>query len=183
MDELKQIGLRLKGLRDSLDINKEDFAVSCNIPIDEYDEYEAGKRDFSISMLKHIADKYEVDLTTLMFDDEPRMKSYFITRKEKGLAIKRVEDYQYEALAAGFNSRKADIFVVTVEPKPEIHKIHKSSHTGHEFNLVLEGKMLFHLNGKDIVLNEGDSIYFDSCLPHGMKALDGKRVKFLAIVF
>ena len=38
------------------------------------------------------------------------------------------------------------------------------------------------LNGKEIVLNTGDSLYFDSGLPHGMKALDGKTVRFLAII-
>ena len=36
--------------------------------------------------------------------------------------------------------------------------------------------------GKEIILNEGDSIYFDAQRPHGMKALDGKPVKFLAII-
>lgn len=181
-NELKQIGMRLKGLRDALEINMEEFASSCDIPINEYPEYEAGKRDFSISMLKKIADKYNVDLTTLMFDDEPRMNSYFITRKNKGAAINRVEDYAYEALAAGFSNRKADIFMVTVEPKSETTPIHQSRHSGQEFNLIIEGRMLFQFNGKDIILEEGDSIYFDSHLPHGMKALDNKKVRFLAVI-
>jgi len=43
-------------------------------------------------------------------------------------------------------------------------------------------KSLIGLNGKEIVLNTGDSLYFDSGLPHGMKALDGKTVRFLAII-
>ena len=38
------------------------------------------------------------------------------------------------------------------------------------------------LNGKDLILNEGDSIYFNAELPHGMKALDDKKVSFLAII-
>jgi len=181
-NELKQIGLRLKGLRDALELSAEEFAVSCNIPVEDYLQYEAGERDFSISMLKHIASQYNVELTALMFDDEARMSSYFITRKNKGLAINRVEAYKYESLAAGFNNRKADIFVVTVEPKDESLPIHLSTHSGQEFNSVVEGKMLIQINGKDIILNQGDSIYFDSSLPHGMKALDNKSVKFLAVV-
>lgn len=181
-NELKQIGMRLKGLRDALEISIEEFASSCDIPANEYEEYEAGKRDFSISMLKKIADKYDVDLTTLMFDDEPRMNSYFITRKGKGAAINRVEDYAYEALAAGFSNRKADIFMVTVEPKSKTTPVHQSRHSGQEFNVIIEGRMLFHFNGKDIILEEGDSIYFDSHFPHGMKALDNKKVRFLAVI-
>ncbi|MDE6338011.1 MAG: cupin domain-containing protein, partial [Muribaculaceae bacterium] len=36
--------------------------------------------------------------------------------------------------------------------------------------------------GKVNVLHEGDSIMFDAKKPHGMRALDGKRVKMLAII-
>jgi quercetin dioxygenase-like cupin family protein len=48
--------------------------------------------------------------------------------------------------------------------------------------MVMEGRLLLNIDGKDIVLNEGDSLYFDSTKPHGMQALDGKTVKFLAII-
>ncbi|MBF0575809.1 helix-turn-helix domain-containing protein [Dysgonomonas sp. GY617] len=181
-DELKQIGLRLKGLRDALELTKAEFAASCDIPLEDYIEYEAGKKDFSISLLKKIATQYNVDITTLMFDEEPRMNSYAITRKEKGLAIKRVEEYQYQALATGFANRKADIFIVTVEPKADDTPIHLSKHSGQEFNLVFKGRLLLQINGKDLILEKGDSLYFDPSLPHGMKALDGKPVKFLAVI-
>ena len=40
----------------------------------------------------------------------------------------------------------------------------------------------FIVDGKEIILNQGDSIYFNSKLPHGMKALDGKTVRFLAVI-
>ncbi|NDW19262.1 XRE family transcriptional regulator [Dysgonomonas sp. 216] len=182
-NELRQIGLRLKGLRDAFDLTPEEFAASCEIPINEYLQYEAGEKDFSISLLKSIASKYNVELSALMFDDEPRMNSYFITRKDKGLAIERVKEYNYESLAAGFNNKKADIFMVTVEAKPDTTPIHISTHEGQEFNMVMEGSMLLRINGKDVILNTGDSIYFDSSMPHGMKALDNKRVRFLAVVF
>lgn len=181
-EELKQIGLRLKGLRDAMDLSKKEFAASCDIPLEDYIKYEAGEKDFSISMLKNIATKYNVDITTLMFDEEPRMSCYALTRREKGLEIKRVEDYQYQALASGFTNRKADVFVVTVQPKSDDTPIHLSSHPGQEFNLVFKGRLLIRINGKDLILEKGDSLYFDPSLPHGMKALDGKPVKFLAVV-
>ena len=57
-----------------------------------------------------------------------------------------------------------------------------NSHNGQEFNYILEGRMLLSIGGKDLILNEGDSIYFNSKLPHGMKALDGKKVQFLAVI-
>lgn len=180
--EFKQIAQRLIGLREAVDMTVEEFAASCNIPINEYLQYESGKKDLSVSILKKIASRYNIDVNTLMFDDEPKMKSYFLTRKGKGMAVKRVEAYKYQTLAGGFNNRKADIFEVTVEPKAETETMHFSSHAGQEFNLVLEGRMLLKVNDKELILEQGDSIYFDSELPHGMKALDGKRVIFIAVV-
>ena len=53
---------------------------------------------------------------------------------------------------------------------------------GQEFNIVIEGRMLLNINGKELILNTGDSLYFNSALPHGMLALDGRPVKFLAII-
>jgi quercetin dioxygenase-like cupin family protein len=181
-EDMQQIGQRLKGLREALDMTAGEFAASCEILPSEYLEYEAGEKDMSISMLKRIASKHNVDVSILMFDGEPHMSSYFLTRKGKGLAINRVSSYNYQTLAGGFNNRKADVFEVTVEPKADDVDIHHSIHAGQEFNLVLEGRMLLQINGKDLILEEGDSIYFDSGLPHGMKALDGKKVKFIAVV-
>ena len=49
-------------------------------------------------------------------------------------------------------------------------------------NYVLEGRLLISLDGREFELEPGDSLYFDSAQPHGMKALDGKTVRFLAII-
>lgn len=181
-NSLKEIGMRLKGLREALDLTPEAFAKSCDIPLEEYLEYEAGEKDLTISVLKNISLKYNVDVSVLLFADEPRMSSYFLTRKGKGLAVKRVEAYHYQTLAGGFNNRNAEVFEVIVEPKPESTLMYHRSHNGQEFNFVLEGRMLLEINGKELILDEGDSIYFDSKLPHGMKALDNKPVRFIAVI-
>ena len=44
---------------------------------------------------------------------------------------------------------------------------------------ISTGMELF-LGGKTIVLEEGDSIYFDSTKPHGMRAIGNQPVRFLA---
>ena len=67
------------------------------------------------------------------------------------------------------------MFIVTVEPKPHAHTIYKNTHEGQEFNMVLEGTMQLYIGGKTLTLNEGDSIYFDSSVPHGMRPLATSR--------
>lgn len=183
MDEqIKQIAERLRGLRDVLELTTADIARECDISAEDYRLAETGEFDISVSMLQKIARRYGVSLDALMFGEEPKMSSYFLTRAGKGVSIERTKAYKYESLASGFINRTVDPFIVTVEPKPDDEPIHYNSHAGQEFNLVLEGRMMININGKELILNEGDSIYFNSKLPHGMKALDGKTVRFLATI-
>lgn len=183
MDEqIKQIAERLRGLRDALDLRVEEVASDCKLTVDEYRALESGESDLSVSLLQRIAHKYGITLDELMFGEEPKMKSYFLTRKGTGVSVERTKAYKYESLASGFKDRIADPFIVTVEPKPEGTAVYFNTHEGQEFNLVIEGRLLLNINGKELILNPGDSLYFDSSKPHGMLALDGKTVKFLAVV-
>jgi quercetin dioxygenase-like cupin family protein len=47
---------------------------------------------------------------------------------------------------------------------------------------MVSGSMEFHLGDMMYVLNEGDSVYFDSSIPHAYKAVGGTPAKFLAVV-
>ena len=179
-EAIKQIAARLRGLREILELTPEELANECDIQVEEYQEAESGIADISVSMLQKIARKYDIALDALMFGEEPKMSSYFLTRAGKGVSIERTKAYKYQSLAAGFIHRQADPFIVTVEPNDS--PIHYNSHDGQEFNYVLEGEMMLSINGKELILKEGDSLYFNSKLPHGMKALNGQKVRFLAVI-
>ena len=49
-------------------------------------------------------------------------------------------------------------------------------------NYVLEGTVRVTIGKNDLVLNEGDSLYFDPTLPHGQRAVGEKGAKFLTII-
>lgn len=181
-DQIKLIAERLRGLREVLDLSQEEVAKSCHLLLEEYAALESGEKDFSVSVLQQISRKYGIELDVLMFGEEPKMSSYFLTRFGAGVSVERRKAYKYQSLASGFRGRKADAFIVTVEPKSEEELMQFNTHEGQEFNYVLDGRMALIINGKELILNEGDSLYFNSNLPHAMKALDGKTVKFLAII-
>lgn len=181
-DQIKQIAERLRGLRDVLELTPEEVAESCQFTVEEYWGMESGEKDISVSALQKISRKYGIALDVLMFGEEPKMSSYFLTRCGTGVSVERTKAYKYQSLASGFRGRKMEPFIVTVEPKPADTPIYFNSHEGQEFNLVIEGRMLLNINGKELILNPGDSLYFNSAQPHGMKALDDKMVKFLAVI-
>ncbi|GBU07663.1 transcriptional regulator [Bacteroidales bacterium] len=179
-EQIAQISARLKGLREALDFSVEEMAVKCQHDVNDIDLYESGDVDIPLGYLFDISQCFGIDTVTLLSGDEPRMDTYFLTRKGKGASVSRSEAYKYQALAAGFKNPKAEPFEVTVEPNNLA--IYLNSHAGQEFNYVLEGRLQFRINNKDLILSEGDCIFFDSSKLHGMKALDAKAVKFLAIV-
>ena len=69
--------------------------------------------------------------------------------------------------------------LVTLEPSDEVAKL--ITHSGQEFNLVLEGTVIVTLGDKEFTLNEGDSIYFNPQKPHGQRAVT-ETAKFLTII-
>ena len=182
-EDIKQIGQRLKGLRDVLDIEAQEVADLCGISLEQYEKMERGESELSVANLQKIAREYKVDLDVLLFGEEPHMSNYFLTRSGQGLSVQRRKAYHYESLASGFRGHKAEPFIVTVEPKPEDAPRESNSHPGQEFNMVFEGQLELTIGKKVLTLNVGDSIYFDATQPHGMRALGGQPVKFLAIIF
>lgn len=181
-DAIKQIGERLKGLREVLDIPVQEISALCGLSEDAYLKVESGESELSISCMQKISRQYGIALDVLLFGVEPHMNSYFLTRKGQGVSVERRKAYKYQSLAGGFRGRKMEPFLVLVEPKPDDAKLEKNSHEGQEFNVVVEGRLELTVGKKVLVLNEGDSIYFDANQPHCMRALDGKAVKFLAVI-
>ena len=182
-DAIQQIGERLRGLRDVLDIPAEDVAQLCDLDIDTYLKMEDGEGELSISSLQQIPKQYGIALDVLLFGEEPHMSHYFLTRNGQGMSVERRKAYKYQSLASGFRGRSADPFMVTVEPKPDDVPIYLTSHQGQEFNYVTSGTLQLTIGKKTLMLNEGDSIYFDATQPHGMKAVGDKAAQFLAIIF
>ena len=182
MDEqIKLIADRLCGMREVLEVSPEEAAKTCAITTEQYLQFESGKVDIPVSILHRMAQKLNLDLTILLTGEEPHMHSYTLTRKDKGTRVERQKAYKYQALAGNYQHRKADPFMVVVEPA-ENSTVSFNSHPGQEFNYLLEGKMKFFIGIKEMTLEPGDSIYFDSELPHGMLALDNRPAKFLAII-
>ena len=180
-EQIKQMAMRLRGLREDLEMTVEDVAEKCGVTSDELNRYESGNSDIPMNFLCNAAKVLGVEPLELFAGYTPKMSSYWLVRKGKGPVIERQKAYKYQALAMGFKNAKASPFIVTVEPKME-ETMHLNSHEGQEFNLLLKGKLMLSIGGRELILDPGDSVYFDSSQPHGMKALNGEPARFLAII-
>ncbi|HBR34423.1 MAG TPA: transcriptional regulator [Firmicutes bacterium] len=181
-EEIRQLAARIREIREIEGITLEALAEELNITVDLYQRYEAGTDDIPVGVLYKIAQRFNLELSALITGEEPRLRSYSLTRKGRGVSVQRRKAYKYQSLAYNFIHKKAEPFLVTVEPHAEEGEIKLNNHPGQEFNYLLSGTIKFLLNGYEVTLNPGDSIYFDSGIDHGMIALNGEPAQFLAVI-
>jgi len=181
-EKMIEIAQRVKELRELSEIGTEEISTGIGVPLETYREYEEGKLDIPASVLYEIAQILKVDMGLLLTGEETRMHIFTVTRKGKGVGVERRKQYKYENLAEKFIHKKAEPFIVTVKPRKDPGKPSTNSHPGQEFNYLISGTLKLYIHDNEIVLEKGDSIFFDSSYEHAMEALNGEKAKFLAII-
>lgn len=181
---LVEIAERIRGLRELMDISEEEMASVTGVTPEEYREYERGETDFPFTFLLKSAQRFGVDIVELMSGEDPHLSFYTVVRRGKGLPMQRRKGFEYRHLAFLFKKKLAEPFFVTApysdeeQGKPAPYSVHD----GQEFDYVLKGTLRIELEGHVEVLEEGDSIYYDSGHRHGLMAVSGQDCQFLAVV-
>jgi len=73
-------------------------------------------------------------------------------------------------------------FLVEFVPKKKEKPI-PLKHRGEEFLFLFRGRLAFHYDHEEIHLAPGDSLYFESEVPHGFRALRGQKAQAIVVVF
>jgi quercetin dioxygenase-like cupin family protein len=180
--EGKEIAARVRVLREIEDVSGETLAKELGFDPGEYARWESGEAEFPIGSLVEIANRFNVDLTELISGESSRLKTFCVTRAGRAPEVSRRPSYTYWNLALNFHRKKGEPFLVEASPGTEDKPLALNTHPGQEFDYVMEGRLLISVGGHEMELGPGDSIYYDSSEPHGMKALGGTRARFLAVV-
>lgn len=181
---IAEIAERIGAMRDLCGFTCEEMAETLDITAEEYEEYEAGKRDFSFTFLYKCADKFGIDMIELLTGENPHLSECTVVRGGNGLPIKRRAGFEYYHLAAAFKNKLSEPFIVIApyDASNADAPLATSTHVGQEFDLVLSGSLRFVHDGRETVLEAGDSVYYNSGKPHGMAAVSKGGCRFLAIV-
>ena len=179
-DEMKQIANRLKEIREVCGFSVGETAARLGIPPARYAGYEENGENVPISVLYALANVYGVDITEILTGRSPRLSNYCVVKQGQSTGVDRYPGYHFESLAYNFKRRIMEPLMVTVEPDEQ--EMTPVSHPGQEFNFVVEGSVLVIIDDEEVLLEAGESIYFDPALPHGQKAAGGKTAKFLTVI-
>jgi transcriptional regulator with XRE-family HTH domain len=178
--EFKEIGLRIKGLREACDVTREEMAIELEVPLETYINWEETGADVPISAIYHLAHKFGVEFTEILTGTAAKLNTYHVVRAGQGREVDRYPGYYYEDLAWRYSGKIMQPLLVTLNPSDEPAKL--VTHTGQEFNIVLEGSIALTWGDNEFVLNEGDSMYFNPSIPHGQRCASDTPAKFVTII-
>jgi len=181
LDQIQMVAMRIRDLREITGFTAEEVAEKSGVPLEDYVAYETGEKDFSFSHLFNIAETLGVDISDLLTGESPKLQGYILTRAGQGYAFERRKAYKYEHLAYNFRDKKAETFIVTVAYDGKLTGKEAHAHEGQEFDYVLDGEMKIVLGGNEVYLKTGDSLYYDSSIPHAMYACE-RDTRFIAVV-
>ena len=177
LNQLSEIATRIKELREIIGYSVKEMAEKTDVSEQQYFEYESGKVDIPFSFIHKCALAFGVEMTDLLEGRSAKLSTYTVTRKGRGQETAKEDGIDIANLAPKFKDKLAEPYYVTYEysQSQQNKPIHLTTHSGQEFDLVLSGKLKVQVGDHTEILGEGDSIYYNSSMPHGMMAVDGKN--------
>jgi len=189
MTDDARIGAKITTLRETLRLSQAELAERCDCDLAVIEGLEAGKLAPSLAPLIKITRSLGVRLGTLLDDDSN--VGPVVTRRDQAEAVERLKSLatssdagtlDFFSLAQGKTSRHMEPFMITVHPAP-VGSHSLSSHEGEEFVYVLDGRIEVEYGRELHVLDPGDSIYYDSIVPHQLRAHGDDTARILAVVY
>lgn len=184
----ESIGSKIRQLRLSLELQPEELAKIIGIEPLHLEQIEDGTLMPAISMLIKISRALGVRVGTLL--DGTEEAGPVITTETERMTLSCANNAGVEhpnmsfvSLARNKKDRNMEPYFITVNYISD-EQGKRSSHEGEEFIYVLEGEITVYYGTKQYVLLSGDSIYYDSVVPHTVSSSSpGTTAKVLAITY
>jgi quercetin dioxygenase-like cupin family protein len=178
--------MRIKNARESRGLSIFDIYLRTDIDVDLLSQIEKGKVTPPLGTVIKLAKALDLKMGYFISGEEG--KAYTIVRRGDREVTSRYDSkkeiyygYAYESLAPHKTDRYMEPFLVTLEPSETEGE--RSTHDGQEFIFVLHGKMEVRLGEEIHILEPGDSIYYDSTVPHLVKCHSKETTKILAVLY
>jgi transcriptional regulator with XRE-family HTH domain len=178
-----QIGKRIRKLRIERNITQQVLADEVNITKGYLSKIENSQSSPPVSTLLSLAKALGIEINDI-FSEKVTKTKIFHMKKEERQTISRsgsVFGYAYEPLASKFPNRNMEPYILTFPVGTEVKT--PFQHNGEEFVLVLEGTMKFIYEDQELIVETGDSLYFDASAPHYGLCGGDQDVKCLMVIF
>jgi transcriptional regulator with XRE-family HTH domain len=186
-DKDMKIGERIRGLRKAKGLSVADVAEQSGISESTIYGIERHMISPPLGNIVSLAKVFEISVGE--FFGESGDSPYCIVRSGDRKTVSRFNStdskaggYSYESLGYKKKNRHMEPFLVTINPT-ESQQTEPNQHIGEEILFVLEGKVEIKLLDQTEILNPGDSIYYDSTMPHVVSCHGKEPATMLAVIY
>ena len=188
MNSTKIVGEKIKSLRTAREISVQELAERSGLSEEQVIRIENNVDIPSLAPLIKIARALGARLGTFL-DDQTELGAVVCRKQEtndtisfSNNAMDARSHMHYSSLSKSKADRHMEPFIVEIE-KVDNAEYTLSSHEGEEFIYVLEGIIEIAHGKQKYVIEAGDSIYYDSIVPHHVHGFGGQAAKILAVVY
>ena len=174
--EMETVGQKIKKVRTKKNITLDAMANDTGFSIEYLKKIEAGKKIPPVGALLQIARALEIDSASLLREPESKLEKRITAH------TKRTENYAYTTLTPGAENKHLKAFKVVIAAQQE-HKGVGYRHEGEEFDYVLSGKVQVTVGDHVNTLSAGDSLHFNSGIPHKLRSISDERAELIVVIY
>jgi transcriptional regulator with XRE-family HTH domain len=176
------VGLRVRGLRESMDLSLRDLSERTGVSAPMLSQVERGETSPTLAVAAKIAAGLELTLSQLLRLDEDR---HVVVVRARERRARRRGGHKVEELTPPLPGQRADVSVHTLAAgaatggagDPPLHEP-----GSRETAVVLAGEVDLFVDGVRHQLGEDDSVTFDADLPHHFENNGSGEARFVAVV-
>ena len=172
-------GKRIKEYREKKEWSLRKLAGLAAISPSMLSQIESGKVDPSLSTLRKIAICLDIPLFFLVMDNSGPTHKKIVVENARTVIFPE-DGLEYQVIHSD-QSKKMGIHVGVLNSGGSTSR-ELLPHDGEECLIVLEGKMEVVFRHETIGLNSGESLYFDSSIPHKLQNTRDTVCRFYLII-
>ncbi|MFZ7128445.1 MAG: helix-turn-helix domain-containing protein [Desulfobacterales bacterium] len=174
--DLEPIGKKIRKVRLEKKIELGTVANETGLSVDYLKKVESGRQRPPVGALLQIAKALGIDSGLLFREQESQMKQRIRAY------TKRTDNYAYTTLTPGAENKHLKAFRVVVEARKD-HGGVGYQHEGEEFVYVLKGGIEITVGDHVNLLEEGESLHFNSAIRHRMRNVGDTEAEMLVVIY
>lgn len=189
MDYTNIIGEKIKSLRNSREITVDELSRAAGLTVDQITRIEENTDIPSLAPLIKIARALGVRLGTFLDEMDGEVGPVVCRKGEaddtisfSNNATDARQHMHYHSLSRSKTDRHMEPFIIDIDENGAA-EFSQSAHEGEEFIMVMDGAIEVTYGKNTYVLNAGDTIYYDSIVPHHVHSYKGQAARILAVIY
>src|SRR4030043_1960723 len=174
----KSFGAKMKQLRQLRKTSFETLANKTGLSHRYLREIEEGKIIPPVAAVIQISKALSIDSGSFLSAEEQEV----MARRRKESFFKRTQAYSYKTLTLDAETKHMKAFLVTIDPRQD-HRMVDYRHEGEGFVYVLKGEGEVRVGENQNHLKKGETLHFDSGIPHKLRNLGDEEAKLLVVLY